>query len=78
MTDPITARDTDLAAVLAALEQADEQYHAWRDERESLIRQAKALGASHRRIAEHTSLSHTGIGRLIHRTTPDRTPDLAR
>ncbi|WP_143073766.1 hypothetical protein [Actinokineospora terrae] len=74
MTDPITARDTRLAAVLAELEQADEQYLAWRGERESLIRQAKALGASHRRIADHTSLTHTGIGRLIRRTT--LAPDL--
>ncbi|CRK55445.1 hypothetical protein [Alloactinosynnema sp. L-07] len=70
MTDPITARDHDLHAVLADLDQADDQYLAWRGERESLIRQAKALGASHRRIADHTSLSHTGVGRLIRRTDP--------
>ncbi|MBM7771743.1 hypothetical protein JOD54_001947 [Actinokineospora baliensis] len=78
MTDPITATADRLAAVLDALEQADEQYHAWREERESLIRQAKALGASHRGIASRTSLSHTGVGRLIARTTPDRSWDPTR
>lgn len=78
MTDPIHAREAELAAVLAELEQADDQYLAWRGERESLIRQAKSLGASHRRIAEHTSLSHTGVGRLIRRTTPDPPENTAR
>lgn len=78
MTDPITARDTELDVVLADLEQADDQCLAWRGERESLIRQAKALGASHRRIADHTSLSHTGVGRLIRRTSPGPTTGAAR
>ncbi|WP_139190491.1 hypothetical protein [Actinokineospora iranica] len=70
MTDPIAARDAELAGVFERLEQAAEQEAAWRDEKESLVRQAKALGASHRAIGGRIEMSHTGVGKLITRTTP--------
>lgn len=46
-----------LDAVLDSVEQANDQVVAWLAERDRLIDQAKALGASHRRIASRTSLT---------------------
>src|SRR4051794_34184420 len=48
MSDPIAQNAAELARTLAELEQADEQFLGWREERERLIRKAKALGAAHR------------------------------
>lgn len=67
MSDPIAERDAELATTLEELDQADEQFTAWRDERERLARKAKALGATHRVIAEHMSMTHPGVGKLIAR-----------
>lgn len=74
MSDPIARNAAELARTLDALEQAAEQAAGWVDERDRLIRQAKALGGSHRLIAGRAELSHAGVGKLIARgggTEPD-------
>jgi hypothetical protein len=58
-----------LDAVLDGVEQANEQAVAWLAERDRLIDQAKALGASHRRIASRTSLARGETVLIVDRAT---------
>ncbi|WP_206793981.1 hypothetical protein [Amycolatopsis sp. MtRt-6] len=69
MSNPIEKNADELARVLDEIEQAAEQAAGWLDERDRLVVHAKALGASHRQIAPHAALSHTGVGKLIKRET---------
>lgn len=70
MADVIAERDRKLAAVLELLGQAAEQKAAWSEEVESLVRQARALGASQEEIAPHAQVHQSTVSRMLARTDP--------
>lgn len=70
MTDVIAERDRKLAEVFERLEQAAGQKAAWSDEVESLVRQARALGASQDEIAPVAQVHQSTVSRMLARTDP--------
>lgn len=58
----------------AQLEQAGKQTRKWVTKRDALIVEATASGASLREIAAVVGLTHTGVRRVLQRSTSDLDP----